>query len=191
MVLLRIKDKLVKDLAISLAENALNELTPTGGKKHKRLTEPDMRKQIRKVEVEIHGESIQKKRARDEKEPLVKGKPQPPHSRNIDPLPESQPVLPVVMAEPEIAPFQHASGTESVPDRLRCQEAALHHKREIRWKPCHIPKGELISALTDQYLSEKHLDTLNTVIEKGYANDEIDAILWIVSQFREMQDGVQ
>ncbi len=53
MALIRVKDEQVRERAISLAQNALNASTPTGGKWKKSLTEPEIRKIISQAETEL------------------------------------------------------------------------------------------------------------------------------------------
>lgn len=53
MALIRVKDEKVRDLAIRHVENRLNDLLPTGGKKVKSLTEPEIRKIISQAEKEL------------------------------------------------------------------------------------------------------------------------------------------
>lgn len=57
IALIRVKDDNIRERAISLAKNALNLETPTGGKKNKKLTEKDIRKIIDKAVKEIRMES--------------------------------------------------------------------------------------------------------------------------------------
>jgi hypothetical protein len=58
--LIGVRDESVRNRAISLAQNALNDATPTGGTIQKRLTEPEIKKLIQKAEVEIRGEPTKK-----------------------------------------------------------------------------------------------------------------------------------
>jgi hypothetical protein len=60
IALIRIKDDPVRARAVSLAEKALNQATPTGGKKQTRLTEKEVRKLIQKAEMEVRGEFTKK-----------------------------------------------------------------------------------------------------------------------------------
>jgi hypothetical protein len=57
------KDEDVRNRAISLAEKSLNGITPTGGKKRPKLTEPEVRKIIKKAEMEVRGELVEKIKA--------------------------------------------------------------------------------------------------------------------------------
>ena len=67
------KDIEVRNKAISFAENALNEETPTGGKVRERLTEPEMIVFLRKARREVHGEPGEKEKSR--KKPLTRPEP--------------------------------------------------------------------------------------------------------------------
>jgi len=53
MALIRVRDDLVRERAISLAQNALNATTPSGGKKKYRLTEREIKKLIGQAELEL------------------------------------------------------------------------------------------------------------------------------------------
>jgi len=53
MALIRVRDDLVRERAILLAENALNATTPSGGKKKERLTEREIKKLIGQAEQEV------------------------------------------------------------------------------------------------------------------------------------------
>ena len=53
ITLIRVKDDPVRERAISLAENALNASTPTGGKKVKSLTEREIKKIIQRAGVPL------------------------------------------------------------------------------------------------------------------------------------------
>jgi len=56
MALIRIPDEQVKARAISLGENRLKQITPTGGKKEKALTEKEIRTLIKKADMEVRKE---------------------------------------------------------------------------------------------------------------------------------------
>jgi hypothetical protein len=89
--LISVRDESVKNRAISLAQNALIDATPTGGTIQKRLTEPEIKKLIQKAEVEIRGEKekeplpVEKERA--PKKPSFNGTPQPGDFRTGGPVP--------------------------------------------------------------------------------------------------------
>jgi hypothetical protein len=186
--LIRIRDEPVKELAISLAQNALNDTTPTGGRKRKSLTEREIKNLIQKAEIEIHGEPTPKKKSPDEKEPHIDGTPLQADSQNNNPMTmsssEPQPLLPVISGQGSV-PYPQASGTESDHDRRVHLAGLLHHDQETNWKPRHIPRPELISVLKEQYFSKMQVEALKAVMEMGKADDEIDAILWIVDRFQE------
>ena len=186
MTLLRVKDEPVKDLAISLAINALNVSTPTGGKTHDRLTEPDIKKLIQKAKLEIIGEST-KNDKQEIKRQTTNCTSQEGDLQNDELVPEQQPLSQVISRQ-EPASSTQASGVESDHDRRVRISGFLLHKQESNWKPRHIAREELISELTDQYLNETHMAVLQTLIDKDEAKDIIDAILWIVDRFNEMQD---
>jgi hypothetical protein len=81
-LLIDVRDEKIKNHAISLAENALKEETPTGGRKKKLLTETDVRGIIRKSEKEIRGELTEKYKA--EKKPEPAKEPETPAPVQID-----------------------------------------------------------------------------------------------------------
>lgn len=56
MALIRVKDEQVRERAISLAQNALNVSTPTGGKVRKSLTEREIKKLIEQADKEVRKE---------------------------------------------------------------------------------------------------------------------------------------
>jgi hypothetical protein len=60
MALIRTKNEQVKDLAISLAKNALNAKTPTGGKKKQRLSEREIKALIHKADLKIQSKLTKK-----------------------------------------------------------------------------------------------------------------------------------
>jgi hypothetical protein len=183
--LLRVRDDSVRNLAISLAENALNELTPTGGKKCDRLTEPEIKKIIKKAEIGVNGEVPKKKKQEIETQP-VKVRPQPGVFKSDKSLSEPQSLSPAIILQ-EPTPCKQESGPESDHDR-RQRIAELVTKKQLpTWKPRHIARGELIYELIDQHLSEKQLSALQALVESGDADDEIDAILRIIDLYQEMQ----
>ena len=58
--LIRVPDEPVRERAISLAETALMQQTPTGGKKKPNLTEREVRKIISRAELEVRKELADK-----------------------------------------------------------------------------------------------------------------------------------
>lgn len=63
------KDEDIRNRAISIAENRLKQETPTGGKIEKRLTEPEVRKILKKAEIEVRGELTEKYKKEAEAKP--------------------------------------------------------------------------------------------------------------------------
>jgi hypothetical protein len=105
-LLIDVRDEKIKNHAISLAENALKEKTPTGGRKKKLLTETDVRGIIRKSEKEIRGELTEKYKAEKkptEPAPEIPKEPQTDHvadaSKTIEPAPEETPPQPSLAAQ--------------------------------------------------------------------------------------------
>jgi len=187
MALLRVKDDKERESAISLAENALNVSTPTGGKKRDRLTEPEIKKLIKKAEMVVRGKLTQKNECEKETQP-VNVAPQPADLQSDESMPEPQSLSQeIVGQEPTLA--KCALGTESDHDRRLRLAQLLNRKQEAPWKPRHIARTELISELTDQYLSKMQWTARIDLIESGQVEDEIDAILWIVDRYQEMQAG--
>jgi hypothetical protein len=185
MALKRVKDDQVRDLAISLAIKALNITTPTGGKTHVRLTEQEIKKLIQKAEKQVGGESTEKG-GRKIKEKLVNDNHQQISLPNDEPVPDSQLEFQEEV-KPELTISQQSSGTESDHARHARISKFQPYKSELNWKPRHIARGELISELTEQYLTEMQLTALKALIDSGEVEDELDAILWIVDRYQELQ----
>lgn len=72
--LISISDEDVRNHAISLAEKALNEETPTGGKKRDRLTEREIKKIIDRSFKEVRTDLTEKYKSE---------KPNPPNDRHL------------------------------------------------------------------------------------------------------------
>lgn len=203
--LLRVRDDDIKNIAISLAEKALKELTPTGGKKRDRLTEPEIKEIIKKAENVIGGEdqcstnvcsdnytnvktctssNDVKKHIRNDSALIAEQVPEiellPP------PLPADAPMNEVLKRDDLLLAQSRAKAEH---DRRLSLAKLLHKKQESTWKPRHIAREELISELTDQYLTPVQLTAIKDLIESGEVKDEIDAILWIVDRYQEMQDS--
>jgi hypothetical protein len=70
LTLIRIKDPVVKERAISSCKNRLNLTNATGGKWHKTLTEKEVKKIVEDVEIEIRNEKIDKIVAEEEASPI-------------------------------------------------------------------------------------------------------------------------
>jgi hypothetical protein len=82
MALIRVKDEQVRDRAISLAQNALNASTPTGGKKQKSLTEREIKKLIDRADLEVRKEL--------QKDPAPPKGPKPAPAPMKDPVTEKR-----------------------------------------------------------------------------------------------------
>jgi hypothetical protein len=82
LTLIRVKDEDIKARAVSLAQNALNISTPTGGKKNKGLTAKDIKKIIDIACTEIRMERPTEN----------------PH--NAQPEPEPAPIKPIALPAP-------------------------------------------------------------------------------------------
>jgi hypothetical protein len=72
--LISYRDEKVRNHAISLAEKRLNRETPTGGKREKELTEPEIKKILEKAIIEIYGSLPEKKKNGDETPTEIKPK---------------------------------------------------------------------------------------------------------------------
>lgn len=102
-ILISKKDALVKDRAISLAENTLNDKTPTGGKKKNQLTEKEIKAILKKAEMEVRGEITQK--TKDSRKPAEPAPVETPalHPANSSIKPDSSPAPAVPAAQPSLA----------------------------------------------------------------------------------------
>jgi hypothetical protein len=106
--LISIQDVDVRNKAISFAENALNEETPTGGKVKTRLTEPEIIGIIRKANRAVHGEPASKGA------PKEKEKTQPVPDPATPPVIEADRERKARLNPPEETPVQLAPAQESV-----------------------------------------------------------------------------
>lgn len=98
------KDDDIRNRAISIAENRLKQETPTGGKIEKRLTEPEVRKILKKAELEVRGELTEKYKKEAEVKPTSPFQPAPGSIPVTDSPP--QPSLKEQMGEPGIIPYK-------------------------------------------------------------------------------------
>ena len=71
-ILINHKDVEVRNRAISIAENTLNQETPTGGKVKKVLTEPEIRTILKRAHKEVRGELTEKFKKEGKTEKPVK-----------------------------------------------------------------------------------------------------------------------
>jgi hypothetical protein len=77
ITLIRVKDEDVKNKAISLVKNALIQEMPNGGKKNFRLTKPEVRKFVKKAEVEVRGKMVEEFKKDTDQKPASPYQPQP------------------------------------------------------------------------------------------------------------------
>lgn len=133
-LLITVKDEDIKNKAISLAEKALKQETPTGGTIKKRLTEQEIRKLIHTAEKEIRGDLTKKFAAEKEKEPAVK---KPTHAGCYQPgevpVSDAPPIQPLNI-EPDhiVGANKTMEQTATVKDSLTVQPSPFKTGLEVQ-----------------------------------------------------------
>lgn len=132
IALIRIKDEQVKNHAISLVKNALNEKTPTGGTKYSKFTKPQIRKFIKKADLDIRGEMVKEIIASEPKkqDPSTCFSPQP----GTIPVTDAPPIAPLAAILKEKYTIQEETSplvnlpplsTDADPDEVRKRDELL------------------------------------------------------------------
>jgi hypothetical protein len=162
MTLIRIKDKQVKALAISLAKKALTDKTPTGGKKKRRLTQREIQVLIHKAEIKIQGEQTGK----DEQE---EGTQNPSAALIAATLCEK----PSDQNQPENG--EPTSPPESVPSQPLSSPATETTTQQFIVRGLSSERIKVLDAMIEAGNAKTHLEAIEYFIDSATAKTGTDA----------------
>jgi hypothetical protein len=161
IALIRIRDEPVKERAISLAKNALNRTTPTGGRRTSGLTERDMKRIIESAKREVLEEL---------------GNAPPVHQDLTPQEPEAaEPTPSATSTEPTEPEVSQVSQSSVVTDGIEAET------NEINTLSDPEDTGEKIQKLRE-ILKPKHLQYLQKMVSDGNALNELEALNFILDQ---------
>jgi len=112
ITLIRVKDEDTRACAISLAQNALNQETPTGGRKYKSLTEKQVKQIIHEADLQVRNDLIKAGKPVPKSDPP---KPRPVPTATPDPLPAGTPTVEPVKLYAYVEPVGKSSSAPSRP----------------------------------------------------------------------------
>jgi hypothetical protein len=197
LALIRIKDEPVKNRAISLAINTLKEETPTGGKKHDRLTELEIKKLIDRAEREIRGE-LTKKYEQEKKDapkkPSYNSTPQKGDFQTDEPAatdivigtgngkPIHKQKTPEVVGKPKISELP-APGREAPTSIFSC--AKYFDKIHLS----EVEKNSFTNQWARKCLSKEQKETLQKILRTGEFESNLHTIGVLIERAGAQLDG--